>query len=49
MAFVAVAAFRALGGQFTPSQHDAVTAAALYWYVMVSVYAVIWIAVYVQK
>jgi cytochrome c oxidase subunit 3 len=49
MAFVAVAAFRALGGQFTPSQHDAVTAAALYWYVMVGVYAVIWIAVYVQK
>lgn len=49
MGFVTVAAFRALGGQFTPSQHDAVSAAALYWYVMVGVYAVIWIAVYIQK
>lgn len=49
MAFVGVAAFRALGGQFTPSQHDAVSAAALYWYVMVGVYAVIWIAIYIHK
>lgn len=49
MVFVGVTAFRALGGQFTPSQHDAVSAAALYWYVMVAVYAFIWIAIYIHK
>jgi cytochrome c oxidase subunit 3 len=49
MAFVAVAAFRALGGQFTPTQHDAVTAAAIYWYVMVGVFSVIWLAIYIHK
>jgi cytochrome c oxidase subunit 3 len=49
MAFVGVAAFRALGGQFSPTQHDAVSAAALYWYVTVGVYAFIWIAIYIHK
>lgn len=49
MVFVGVAAFRALGGQFSPSQHDAVTAAALYWYVTVAVYAFIWVAIYIHK
>jgi heme/copper-type cytochrome/quinol oxidase subunit 3 len=46
---VAVAAFRALGGQFTPTQHDAVTAAAIYWYVMVGVFSVIWLAISIHK
>jgi cytochrome c oxidase subunit 3 len=49
MTFVGVTAFRALGGQFTPTQHDAVSAAAIYWYVMVGVYAFIWIAIYIHK
>lgn len=49
MVFVGVTAFRALGGQFSPTQHDAVSAAALYWYVMVGVYAFIWIAIYIHK
>jgi cytochrome c oxidase subunit 3 len=49
MTFVGVAAFRALGGQFTPTQHDAVSAAAIYWYATVGVYAFIWIAIYIHK
>lgn len=49
MAYLGVVAFRALGGQYGPHQHDAVTGVAIYWYVMVAVFAVIWLAVYVTK
>ncbi|MEI7622478.1 MAG: cytochrome c oxidase subunit 3 [Actinomycetes bacterium] len=49
MLFVALMALRALGGQFTARQHDGITAAALYWYAMVAVYALIWISIYVTK
>lgn len=49
MIFVALMALRALGGQFTARQHDGITAAAVYWYAMVAVYALIWISIYVTK
>jgi cytochrome c oxidase subunit III len=49
MVYLAVVTFRTLGGQYGPHQHDAVTGAAIYWYVMVAVFAVIWLAVYVTK
>lgn len=49
MLFVALMALRALGGQFTARQHDGISAAALYWYAMVAVYALIWISIYVTK
>jgi cytochrome c oxidase subunit 3 len=49
MVYLAVVMFRVLGGQYGPNQHDAVSGAVLYWYFMVAVYAVIWIAVYVTK
>ena len=49
MLFVALMALRALGGQFTARQHDGITAAAVYWYAMVAVYALIWISIYVTK
>lgn len=49
MIFVALMAFRAMAGQFTARQHDGVTAAALFWYAMVAVYALIWISIYVTK
>lgn len=49
MAYLTVVAFRTLGGQYGPHQHDAVTGVAIFWYVMVAVYAVIWITVYVTK
>ncbi len=49
MVFVALMALRALGGQFTALQHDGLSAAALFWYAMVAVYALIWISIYVTK
>lgn len=49
MLFVALMALRALGGQFTALQHDGITAAAVFWYAMVAVYALIWISIYVTK
>ena len=47
--FIGLMSFRALAGQFTARQHDGVTAAALFWYAMVAVYALIWISIYVTK
>jgi len=49
MAYLAVVTFRTLGGQYGPHQHDAVTGAVIYWYVMAAIFAVIWLAVYVTK
>jgi len=49
MLFVALMGLRALGGQFTARQHDGITAAAVFWYAMVAVYALIWISIYVTK
>lgn len=49
MVFLALMAIRALGGQFNALQHDGLTAAALFWYTMVAVYALIWIIIYVTK
>jgi len=47
--FVGLMAFRALAGGFSARQHDGITAAALFWYAMVAVYALIWITIYVTK
>ena len=47
--FVAVMGFQALGGQLTGRDAEGMSAAALYWYVTIAVYAVIWYAVYVTK
>ena len=49
MIFVALMGLRALGGQFTARQHDGITAAAVFWYALVAVYALIWISIYVTK
>lgn len=49
MIFVGLMAFRALGGQFTSRQHDGISAAAMFWYATVAVYALIWIAIYITK
>jgi cytochrome c oxidase subunit 3 len=49
MIFLALMGLRALGGQFTARQHDGITAAAVFWYAMVAVYALIWISIYVTK
>jgi cytochrome c oxidase subunit 3 len=47
--FIDLMAFRALAGGFSARQHDGITAAAVFWYAMVAVYALIWIAIYVTK
>lgn len=49
MLFVALMSIRALGGQFNAREHDGISAAALFWYSMVAVYALIWIIIYVTK
>lgn len=47
--FILLMTFRALGGQFSSRQPDGISAAAIFWYAAVALYAVIWFAVYVQK
>jgi heme/copper-type cytochrome/quinol oxidase subunit 3 len=49
MVFVALMAFRALGGQYTSRQHDGMSAAALFWHAQVVVFAFIWFAIYITK
>jgi heme/copper-type cytochrome/quinol oxidase subunit 3 len=49
MLYLVVMGFRALGGQLTGRAAEGVEAAALYWYVTVAVYAVIWYAIYITK
>jgi cytochrome c oxidase subunit 3 len=49
MIFISLMTFRAMAGQFTARQHDGITAAALFWYAMVAVYALIWLSIYVTK
>lgn len=49
MIFIALMAFRALGGQFSSRQPDGISAAAVFWYASCAVYAVVWVAVYIMK
>jgi heme/copper-type cytochrome/quinol oxidase subunit 3 len=49
MLFLAVMAFRALGGQLTGRSAEGVVAAVLFWYVTVAVYAVVWYTVTITK
>jgi heme/copper-type cytochrome/quinol oxidase subunit 3 len=49
MIFMALMGFRTLGGQFSSRMPDGISAAAIFWYATVALYAVIWFAVYVQK
>jgi len=47
--FVGLMAFRTLGGQYSGRDREGLTAALLYWYVTVAVYAVIWFTIFVTK
>jgi heme/copper-type cytochrome/quinol oxidase subunit 3 len=47
--FVALMAFRTLGGQYSGRDAEGLTAVALYWDVAVVLYLVSWLAVYVTK
>jgi heme/copper-type cytochrome/quinol oxidase subunit 3 len=49
LAFLAVMAFRALGGQLTGRGAEGANAAALYWYVTVAVYGVVWYGITITK
>ena len=49
MLFIAVMGFQALGGQLSGRDAESMSAAALYWYATIAVYAVIWYAVYITK
>jgi cytochrome c oxidase subunit 3 len=49
MVFVALMAFRALGGQQTSRNHDGISSAALFWHANVLVFFIIWLAIYVMK
>lgn len=48
LVFLALMTFRALSGNFRRIP-DGVTAAGIYWYITVGVYAVVWYAVYITK
>jgi heme/copper-type cytochrome/quinol oxidase subunit 3 len=47
--FLAVMAFRALGGQLTGRAAEGANAAALFWYVTIAVYGVVWYAITITK
>jgi cytochrome c oxidase subunit 3 len=47
--YLAVMAFRALGGQFSSGDSSGIQAAAVYWHTAVVVFAVIWYAIYITK
>lgn len=49
MVYLTAITFRTLGGQYGPHQHGGVAGAAMFWYVTVAVFAVIWYAVYITK
>jgi heme/copper-type cytochrome/quinol oxidase subunit 3 len=47
--FLVVMTFRALGGQLTGRAAEGLSAATLFWYVTIGVYAVIWYGIYITK
>ncbi len=49
MLFFLFTAFRALAGQFSSRYSDAVAAAAMFWYVIVFLYFIIWLLITVSK
>lgn len=49
MVFIALMGFRALAGQYSSGQTDGIVAASLYWYTLIFLYFIIWIAVFIAK
>lgn len=49
MAYVAAMGLRTLGGQLTPRDREGVLGAAIFWFLAVGVYFVIWYAIYITK
>ena len=49
MLYLAVMGFRAVGGQLTGRSAEGVSAAVLYWFVTVGLYAAVWYAITITK
>ncbi len=49
LVFLALMTVRSLGGQFTGRDVEGLSAAALYWYVTVAVFAVLWFGILITK
>jgi len=49
MAFVAVMTLRALGGEYSAKDREGVYAAAMFWYLTVFLYMVVWFTIYITK
>jgi heme/copper-type cytochrome/quinol oxidase subunit 3 len=49
MVFVALAAFRALAGQYSSRQSDGIQAASYFWYATMLIYTLIYYGIYVTK
>ncbi len=49
LVYATVMIFRTLGGEYHGRDREGLTAAALFWYVTIAAYAVIWLAIYVTK
>ena len=49
MIILLLTGFRTLAGQYGSQQTDGVVAASLYWYSLVFIYFIIWIAVFIAK
>ncbi len=49
LVYIAVMGFQALGGQLTGRDAEGMSAAALYWYVTIAVYAAVWYGIYITK
>ena len=47
--FLALMTVRAIGGNFSSSYPDGLSAAALFWHAMVAMYTVVWLTVYIMK
>jgi heme/copper-type cytochrome/quinol oxidase subunit 3 len=47
--FIALMAFRTLGGQYSGRDREGIVAVLIYWYVTVALYAVIWFTIFVTK
>jgi heme/copper-type cytochrome/quinol oxidase subunit 3 len=47
--YAALMTFRTLGGEYAGRDREGISAAALFWYVTVAVFTVIWYAIYVTK
>jgi heme/copper-type cytochrome/quinol oxidase subunit 3 len=49
LVFLALVGIRTLGGSYSSTHPDGVSAAALFWHVTVGLYMVVWLAVYIMK